>query len=274
MAAAAQTRRRRRARGPVLQAVPAQSSSDLILAFTALELQLSGLAQQGLAGDELDTVRGRQRIRRQAALLISTFRRDYRERMADVLEAAYGDGARLAGARAPSAIRKAAMARLVGGSSQRLDFALDTVGRQFEDVFRQVGLKQAARQLERELPREAAADLMRRELMSKGLTGFVDRAGRRWRLQNYSRMVIATTTSEAGNQGVADAVLAVGRDLVRVSLPEGRLPGCGHHPNDPKHPCKELEGKVLSLTGRTPGYPKLKRIPPFHPFCDHGIAPA
>lgn len=239
------------------------------MAFAALELQLSEVAQQGLAGEQLDTVLGRRRVQRQARVLIDNFRRDYRERLSDLLESAYGSGARLAGARPPGAIQRAAMARLVGGTAQRLDFALDTVGRQVDDIFREAGLRHAARQLTRELPVEAAVDLMRRDLAERGVTGFVDRRGARWTLSNYSRMALKTTASEAANRGVADAVKATGRDLIRVT---GH--GCKHHPSDPNNPCRIFEGKTLSLAGRTPGYPVLLVIPPWHPFCEHNIAPA
>lgn len=269
---AAPARTRRQAAGPVVEQPPAEASSELILSFAALELQLSEVAQQGLSDGQLDTVLGRRRVQRQSRHLIDTFRSDYRERLAALLESAYGSGARLAGARPPGAIQRAAMARLVGGTTQRLDFALDTVGRQVDDIFRQAGLQHAARQLTRELPQEAAVDLMRRDLAERGVTGFVDRRGARWTLSNYSRMALTTTASEAANRGVADAVKATGRDLVRVTRPDGRP--CNHHPSDPDNPCRTLEGKTVSLTGRTPGYLVLLTPPPWHPFCHHVIGPA
>lgn len=266
---AARAKTRAEAAGPAIQQPPSQASAELILAFATLELRLSEVAQRGLAGEQLDTVLGRRRVQRQARGLIDSFRSDYRARMADLLESAYGSGARLAGARPPGAIQRAAMARLVGGTAQRLDFALDTVGRQVDDIFRKAGLEHAARQLERELPQKAAVELMRRDLAERGVTGFVDRANRRWTLSNYARMALTTTTSEAANRGVADAVKATGRDLIRVSNHH-----CKHHPNDPTNPCRIFEGKVLSLTGRTPGVPVLLTLPPWHPFCEHNIGPA
>jgi hypothetical protein len=190
-----------------------------------------------------------------------------------MLEAAYGEGGRIAGARPPGAIQRATLDQLAKGLIVRLDGSLDTVGRQFDDIFRQVGLQQAARQLIRELPEQAAAGLMRQELQRRGLTGFVDRANRRWSLSHYSRMALVTTASQAQNRGVAEAMSATGRDLIRINLPEGHM-GCRHHGNDPMSPCRRYEGKVLSLFGQTPGVPVLEELPPWHPFCDHGIAPA
>lgn len=263
-----------RAQAPAAAGTAAAATErDLTLAFVALELELSALAQEALAEGALGSMQARREYNMRARTLIGRMRGDFREQARQVLETAYDDGAKLVGARPMGLVRRKAIGAIVDSTVERLDSSLVTVGRRFDDTFRRVGLQHAARQLARELPPDAAADLMRRNLMAKGLTGFVDRSGRRWRLQNYSRMVIATTTSEAANRGVADAVLTVGRDLVRISRPEGHA-GCHHHPTDPANPCRALEGKVASLSGRTPGYPTLKRIPPFHPFCAHGIAPA
>jgi hypothetical protein len=240
-----------------------------MLSFAAVELQLTSLVQEALVSQRLDTVQERRHFQREAQRLIGALREDFRVRIKDVLEAAYGDGVKLAGARPPGAIQRAALDTIVENASLRLHASLDTIGRQFDDTFRRVGLQQAARQLSRELPERAAADVMRRELQKRGLTGFVDRTGRRWRLSTYSRMVIRTTTSEAGNRGVADAVTAVGRDLVRVSDHN-----CHFHNDDPTNPCRALEGKTLSLAGLTPGVDMLPSLPPWHPNCSHVIAPA
>jgi hypothetical protein len=250
---------------------PAASPDELALAFAALELRLSGLAQQALLGQSMDSLLTRRRYMREARRLIDALRSDYRQRAQDTIEAAYGSGARLVGARPPGAIQRAALNRLVEASITRLDASLATVGRQFDDVFRRVGLQQATRQLERELPGEAASELMRRELMRRGVTGLVDKGGRRWRLSTYSQMVIRTTTSEAANRGVADATQAVGRDLVRISAPDSP---CRHHPDDPANPCRRLAGETVSLDGKTKGYEVIPGLPPWHPNCQHGIAPA
>lgn len=258
---------------PAAGGAEAASERDLTLGFVALELQLSALAQEALAEGALGSIRTRREFHLRAQSLIGQMRVDFRHQAQQVLETAYDDGARLVGARPMGLVRRQAIGAIVDSVVARLDSSLVTVGRRFDDTFRRVGLQQAGRQLARELPEQAAAALMRRELMARGLTGFVDKRGHRWRLQHYSTMVIRTTTSEAGNRGVADAVLTVGRDLVRVSLPEGR-PGCHHHPNDPTNPCRAAEGKTFSLTGHTEGVPVLPHIPPFHPNCQHGLAPA
>lgn len=272
MAAPPRTRARRRARPPAVTTAPAVGPSELALIFAALELELSGLAQDALTGGQVDTVRGRRMYQRRARSLIANLRPDARERVREMIALAYGDGARLAGARPPGGIQRAALDELANSLIQRLDDSLTTVGRQFDDIFRQVGLKQAARQLTRELPERAAAELMSDELRSRGLTGFVDKLGREWRLSTYSQMAIRTTAAQASNRGVADAMRATRRDLVRVNRPEGRE--CGHHAGNPNNPCRLYEGKTLSLFGKTEGVPVLLELPPFHPNCQHFIAPA
>jgi hypothetical protein len=272
MATTTRRRSRSRARPPAITEPPAPSVTELALLYATLELELTGLAQDALSSGQVDTVRGRRRYQRAARSLIAHLRPDAKARIQLLIESTYGEGARLAGARPPGAIQRLTIDELARGMILRLDGALDTVGRQFDDIFRQVGLQQAARQLTREIPEAAATDLMRQELARRGLTGFVDRSGRRWRLSSYSQMALRTTAAQASNRGVSEAMVAVGRDLVRVNRPEGST--CGHHPGDPDNPCRIYEGKVLSLFGKTRGVDVLPTLPPFHPNCQHHIAPA
>lgn len=137
------------------------------------------------------------------------------------------------------------------------------VGRRSEDVLRRHGLSQSTISALQNLPDKYQAMVLRRKLERAGITGFVDSAGRKWKLSTYADMVIRTTTSEAQNRAVANSVLGRGLDLVRVDEHK--------HPNDV---CSPYDGKVFSLTGRTPGYPVLEIIPPFHPNCKHSILPA
>lgn len=246
-----------------------QNARALILLFAAMELELTNLATEALTSGRLAEMRSRNRLRAQAGKLINRLATDYRKRLREVIEAAYGDGARLAGARPRSQITRAAISALVDESVTRLDTSLSTVGRQVDDIFRRVGIQQAARQITQELPERAAAGLVERDLRRRGLTGFVDSAGRQWKLSTYAQLVIRTTTAEAVAQGTSDAVIAAGRDLVRISDHT-----CDHHPSDPEHPCRELEGKTFSLTGVTPDFPRLPLLPPFHPNCRHVMAPA
>jgi len=100
-------------------------------------------------------------------------------------------------------------------------------------------------------------------LEEEGLEALVDKAGRRWSLDRYSEMLIRTKAVEARNIGMANRMVENQYDLVQVTdhMDECEL-------------CRPWEGKILSLTGNTPGYPTLAEAEAaglFHPNCRHAI---
>ena len=100
-------------------------------------------------------------------------------------------------------------------------------------------------------------------LQEDGLAGLVDRAGRRWSLDSYAEMLIRTKAVEARNTGLANRMVENGYDLVQVSQHPGACPL-----------CTPWEGKVLSVTGETKGYPTVADAEAtglFHPNCRHAI---
>lgn len=78
-------------------------------------------------------------------------------------------------------------------------------------------------------------------LWSNGVTGFVDKAGRKWQATTYAEMAMRTTVNQALIEGHLDRLASVGLDLVIVS--DTPL-NCDR--------CAPWEAKVLSQT--TPGY--------------------
>ena len=118
------------------------------------------------------------------------------------------------------------------------------IGRTEPDVFRRVGLEQTGlaqamgRGPFRAVPEFVAA--LRRE----GVTAFVDKAGRRWRLSAYAGMVLRTTSRQA-------EVLSVltqddGWDLYKISK----------HGTTCKR-CAVWEGRIFSKSGRDNDFPPL-----------------
>lgn len=96
-----------------------------------------------------------------------------------------------------------------------------------------------------------------------GISALVDKGGRPWSLDRYAEMLARTKMVEARNTGLANKMVANGYDLVEVSM----------HMSDHKE-CARYEGKILSLTGKTPGYPTLEqamRNGLLHPNCQHQI---
>ena len=97
-----------------------------------------------------------------------------------------------------------------------------------------------------------------------GVTGFVDKLGRKWDLFSYVDMAIRTSIGNAALQGHIDRLIDLNHDLVIVS---------SHNASCPI--CRPWAGKVLSLTGKTPNYPTLqeaKMAGLFHPNCKHTIS--
>lgn len=111
------------------------------------------------------------------------------------------------------------------------------------------------------LSRIQAAQKALDDLADQGVTGFVDKAGRRWELVSYVEMATRTAVSTAWDDMQAMAMVRTGIDLVVVAThsTEG---SCPH--------CAPWLGRTLSLTGATPGYPALadaKAAGFRHPNC-------
>ncbi len=92
---------------------------------------------------------------------------------------------------------------------------------------------------EGESPR-AAVRYATKQLAKDGLTGFVDRAGRRWEPQSAVEMIIRTTWNNAANQAAFTQLEAMGCDVILVSAHMGARPK-----------CSLVQGKLFSLSGST-----------------------
>lgn len=99
-------------------------------------------------------------------------------------------------------------------------------------------------------------------LKDDGLTALKDKGGRAWELDRYAEMLIRTKSVEARNAGLANRMVENGYDLVQVSA-HGATDVCG-----------DWEGKILSVSGETDGYPTVDEAEGdglFHPNCRHAI---
>lgn len=90
---------------------------------------------------------------------------------------------------------------------------------------------------------------------------FIDKAGRKWDSRTYFDMLTKTVMANTQRAIYANTIANEGHDLVRVTQ------------NGAKDACKNWEGKILSLTGATEGYPTLDEATAtgevFHPNCKH-----
>jgi len=90
---------------------------------------------------------------------------------------------------------------------------------------------------------------------------FIDKAGRKWDTKTYLDMMTHTVMSTTQRDIYANVLTQEGKDLVKITQ------------NGATDACKNWEGKILSLTGSTKGYPTLKEATAtgeiFHPRCKH-----
>ncbi len=158
-----------------------------------------------------------------------------------------------------------ALAALLRDLSGRLGATDLRILRATSDVYRQVIARVTAQGLSGEYTRRQAAQAALNLFADRGITGFVDVAGRRWNLPSYAEMACRTAANGAARQGALDRMRAAGRDLAVIG---GSSSGC--------ELCADWEGEVVSLDGATPGYPTLDEAEGaglFHPNCGHMAYP-
>lgn len=107
-----------------------------------------------------------------------------------------------------------------------------------QDAYREAAIRAMGMKLSRLARAQKVMDL----LAGRGITGFTDKAGRRWELGSYAEMAVRTATSRLHLSNQLARMAAAGLDLVIVDNPamEAACPL-----------CRPWEGRVLSLTGQT-----------------------
>lgn len=94
---------------------------------------------------------------------------------------------------------------------------------------------------------------------------FVDKSGRSWSNAAYLQMLTRTTLATVHRNAEINTLVGNGCDLARIS---------GDGGGDVCDACQRWEGKVVSLTGATRGFPTLDEAKAdglFHPNCVHRI---
>jgi hypothetical protein len=101
-------------------------------------------------------------------------------------------------------------------------------------------------------------------LQERGLITLVDRGGREWSLDRYAEMLYRTKSVEARNRGMVNRMVENEYDLVQVS----------NHGSSSCPMCAPWQGRILSMTGATKGYPTMATAQSeglFHPNCRHAV---
>jgi len=159
------------------------------------------------------------------------------------------------------AIHQQAAQVLAENTYQSLDHVAQLIGRRTEGIYRDLALENIRGSVVGYDTWKQVANRYREQLAEQGVTGFRDAAGRNWNMRSYAQMVARTTTMEAHLQGTANRLVEQGHDLIKVSTHGGAC-----------ELCQPWQGKVLSVTGKTKGYPTLEEAKAaglFHPNCRH-----
>lgn len=150
-------------------------------------------------------------------------------------------------------------------AQSRLADLVTTAGRTASDVYQQLQLNSVMTSAVAGVEALSSVQAKMRRLAEENkLVAFVDKAGHKWSMSGYVEMLTRTTLMQIHNRATWTEFAAHNEDLVLVSV---------HVPCCPL--CAKWNGRVLSLTGKTPGYPTVADAEAdglFHPNCRHATS--
>lgn len=120
------------------------------------------------------------------------------------------------------------------------------ITRSVRDIYQRTVARASAGELIAAQTRRQAAQYVLDQMAARGITGFVDRAGRGWDMASYAEMAVRSVTARAAVDGHVGYIEQLGLGLVVVSDVPMECPL-----------CEPWEGKILSLQG-LPG-PRVER---------------
>lgn len=136
--------------------------------------------------------------------------------------------------------------------------------RNTDDVYRSVISEVTGGAVSGVQTRRQVAQLALNLFADKGITGFVDKAGRKWEMSTYAEAATRGAVGRAAIEGHIDRQRDVGRDLVIIS----------DHPSECPL-CRPYEGQILSLSGNDPNHGSLPDAISnglFHINCRHSLS--
>lgn len=108
------------------------------------------------------------------------------------------------------------------------------------DVYRSITSRASTSTLLGALTRRQASQRALDQFANRGVTGFVDSAGRSWDMASYAEMAVRSVTARAAIEGHVDALAEIGVGLVIVSDAPLECPL-----------CRPWEGETLTLSGQS-----------------------
>lgn len=255
---------------------PSKTEADLVALFESSDKRIEALLTKVLnkVGDETPTMAYLRKYQAQIRAILKRLKKDSAGWVDDVVPQVYNEGVASADNELEEAgiklevdfgrLHKQSIKVLSEAVGTRFSDAIDVIGRRADDVFRTVQLDAVAGSVMGYESIQQTTRRLKDELIAKGLTTFKDASGRNWSLRNYADMAARTVTMEAQNRGRWNEFAAHDEDLIIVS---------SHPMTCPK--CEPWQGKVLSISGKTPGYPTVaeaKEAGLWHPRCRHSSA--
>lgn len=205
----------------------------LLGAYRQAELAILGMIAEAADGSGTEAwFRGQHRqlerlIRRAERLLAAAHPTPGQIR--DVLANGYAEGVAATvppGGAPPTAVSAPAVSATVTEIQGALESAGATILRETRDIYRRVAQQAAQEAIVSGADNRRMIQRIIDEYANRGITGFTDRAGRRWGIDTYAEMVLRTAVNRAQNEGRLGGYRAQGVSLVKTSQHIGSHPWC------------------------------------------------
>lgn len=168
---------------------------------------------------------------------------------------------------ASSPLHLAIIAALAVGIMEKLSSVGAAVDRNVASILASAQVGQAGAAFKNATDWQTLAAQLRKDVLANGVTGFIDKAGHTWKVDTYVDVVAQSSVMKAYNAGVKSEMQAQGLDLARLS-DEIDVNTCDA--------CARWAGRILSITGATPGFPTVDEAEAdgvFHCHCVHTLQP-
>lgn len=133
-----------------------------------------------------------------------------------------------------------AVQQLINETTKAVVSSHAAILRTVEDQYRQIVRTTSAQVLLGTQTRREATQMALDRFADRGISGFVDKAGRHWGMPEYAEMATRTATQRATIDAHVQRLTEAGHDLVIVS----------DSPRECER-CRPWEGRILSLSGLT-----------------------
>lgn len=155
-------------------------------------------------------------------------------------------------------------AAIISDLTERLDAADRTILRKADDAYADIVARSAELVANGTITYRQAVQEELDEFAAKGISSFIDSAGRSWEMSTYAEMATLTAIERATREGYINTMQEYGHDLAVISSHAGACPL-----------CVAWEDVIISVSGTNRDYPSLEDAEAggcFHPRCLHVIS--